>query len=75
MAGATAIVQGFGNVGSIAAAALAARGVRVIGVSDHTACYFDARGLDVPALLRHVAAHGVLAGFSTRGAVRPRPNC
>jgi glutamate dehydrogenase (NAD(P)+) len=71
MDGATAIVQGFGNVGSIAAAALAARGVRVIGVSDHTACYFDARGLDVPALLRHVAARGALAGFSTELAFSP----
>jgi glutamate dehydrogenase (NAD(P)+) len=52
MMGATAIVQGFGNVGSVTAAALAARGVKLLGVSDHTACYFDPKGLDVPALLR-----------------------
>ncbi len=65
MNGATAVVQGFGNVGSYAAATLAERGARVIGVSDHTACYADRRGLDVPALLRHVARSGVLAGFST----------
>lgn len=69
--GATAIVQGFGNVGSITAATLAARGVRVIGVSDHTACYFDPRGLDVPALLRHAAATGKLAGFSNQMAFDP----
>jgi glutamate dehydrogenase (NAD(P)+) len=71
-AGATAIVQGFGNVGSISALALAERGVKIIGVSDHTACYFDARGLDLPALLRHQATHGVLAGFSTEAAFDPR---
>jgi glutamate dehydrogenase (NAD(P)+) len=71
MDGATAVVQGFGNVGSIAAASLAARGVRVIGVSDHTACYVDRRGLDVPALLRHTAAQGVLAGFSNELAADP----
>jgi glutamate dehydrogenase (NAD(P)+) len=71
MMGATAIVQGFGNVGSIAAATLASRGVKVIGVSDHTACYFDAKGLDVPALLRHVAASGKLAGFSNELAFDP----
>jgi glutamate dehydrogenase (NAD(P)+) len=65
MTGATAIVQGFGNVGSVTVAALAARGVKVIGVSDHTACYFDPKGLDVPALLRHGAAHGTLATFSS----------
>src|SRR4051812_18990740 len=38
---ATAIVQGFGNVGGVAAEALHARGVRVLGVSDHSAAYFD----------------------------------
>ncbi len=71
MTGATAIIQGFGNVGSITAASLAARGVKVIGVSDHTACYFDAKGLDVPALLRHAAATGKLAGFSNELAADP----
>ncbi len=71
MTGATAIIQGFGNVGSVTAASLAARGVKVIGVSDHTACYFDAKGLDVPALLRHAAATGKLAGFSNELAADP----
>jgi len=61
----TAIVQGFGNVGSIAALELARRGVRVTGVSDHSACYFDAKGLDVPALVEHAGRHGSLAGFSS----------
>ncbi len=69
--GATAIIQGFGNVGSITAASLASRGVKVIGVSDHTACYFDAKGLDVPALLKHVAAAGKLAGYSNEMAFDP----
>jgi glutamate dehydrogenase (NAD(P)+) len=69
--GATAIVQGFGNVGSVVAGSLAERGVKVIGVSDHTACYHDSKGLDVAALLRHAAAHGVLAGFSNELAFDP----
>jgi glutamate dehydrogenase (NAD(P)+) len=69
--GARAIVQGFGNVGAITAATLAARGVRLIGVSDHTACYFDRRGLDVPALLHYAEAHGTLAGFSNELAFDP----
>src|ERR1700742_5164957 len=38
-AGATAIVQGFGNVGSVTAETLVQRGVKILGVSDHTACY------------------------------------
>jgi glutamate dehydrogenase (NAD(P)+) len=70
-AGATAIVQGFGNVGSISAKALVERGVRIIGVSDHTACYHDPKGLDVAALLRHVGTHRVLAGFSTEALADP----
>jgi glutamate dehydrogenase (NAD(P)+) len=69
---ATAIIQGFGNVGSVTAAALAQRGAKVIGVADHTACYFDSAGLDVPALLRHAAKKGVLAGFSNQLSFDPR---
>ncbi|MEJ0019531.1 MAG: Glu/Leu/Phe/Val dehydrogenase [Acetobacteraceae bacterium] len=70
--GASAIVQGFGNVGSYTVETLAQRGVRIIGVSDHTACYFDPRGLDAQALLRHARAHGVLAGFSSQAMFDPR---
>jgi glutamate dehydrogenase (NAD(P)+) len=70
-AASTAIVQGFGNVGSVSAAALAERGIRIVGVSDHTACYYDAKGLDVDALVGHAAEHGVLAGFSSEAVCDP----
>ena len=65
-------MQGFGNVGSYAAQTLAERGLKLLGVSDHTACYYDPRGLDVPALLRHAAENGVLAGFSNQLSFDPR---
>lgn len=68
---ATAIVQGFGNVGSVTALELAKRGVKIIGVSDHTAAYFDRRGLDVIALEAHVSKHRVLAGYSTAALYDP----
>jgi glutamate dehydrogenase (NAD(P)+) len=71
-AGATAIVQGFGNVGSVSAMALAERGVTILGVADHTACFYDAKGLDVASLLRHVAQRGVLAGWSTEAVCDPQ---
>ncbi len=58
-------------VGSVTAASLAQQGTRVLGVSDHTACYFDPRGLDVPALIRHAEAHGTLAGWSNEAAFDP----
>ena len=47
----TAAVQGFGNVGSIAVKELAKIGVRVIGVSDRTGGFVDAKGLPVDKLL------------------------
>ncbi len=68
---ATAIVQGFGNVGSVTAENLHIRGVRVIGVSDHTAAYYDPTGLDVAALMAHVAQHGTLAGYSDEAFIDP----
>lgn len=62
--GSTAIVQGFGNVGSVAAMDLAERGVRIVGVSDKNAAYYDPAGFDVAALTAHVERHGELAGYS-----------
>lgn len=70
--GATAIVQGYGNVGSVSALTLAEMGVRIIGVSDHTACYHDPRGLDLAAIERHMSVHGVLAGFSSELLLDPK---
>jgi glutamate dehydrogenase (NAD(P)+) len=67
----TAIVQGFGNVGSVAALDLAARGVKIIGVSDHSAAYFDARGLNIAALAEHATRHHQLLGYSSEGLFDP----
>jgi glutamate dehydrogenase (NAD(P)+) len=61
---ATAVLQGFGNVGSYAALELHQFGLKVIAVSDHTGALYDAAGLDIPALMRHAAEHGSLAGYS-----------
>ena len=70
--GSTAVVQGFGNVGSVSAYALARRfGVRITGVSDHTAALYDAAGLPLDAIERHVAERGVLAGFSNQVGIDP----
>ena len=69
---ATAILQGFGNVGSHAALGLAARGVRITGISDHTVALHDARGFDVKAAADHVARNGALKGFADQAEVSPR---
>ncbi len=69
--GATAIVQGFGNVGMHAALGLAARGVKIVGVSDHTAAYYDPKGLVARDLANHAARTGELAGWSTEAVIDP----
>ena len=57
-------VQGFGNVGSVAARLFSEAGARVVAVQDHGGTLYREAGLDVPALLAHVAAYGSVAGFA-----------
>jgi glutamate dehydrogenase (NAD(P)+) len=47
----TAVVQGFGNVGSVAAKELAKIGVKIIGVSDRTGGFVDTNGLPIDKML------------------------
>ncbi|KAA5543014.1 response regulator [Roseiconus nitratireducens] len=58
----TAVVQGFGNVGSHAAQFLEALGVKIIGVSDATTGIHNPNGLSVAALLEHVKENRFLKG-------------
>jgi len=51
VAGLTAVVQGFGNVGSVAARELTKIGVKIIGVSDRTGGFVDSHGLPIEKLL------------------------
>jgi glutamate dehydrogenase (NAD(P)+) len=69
--GATAVVQGFGNVGSVTAQVLSMMGLKVIGISDHTGAFHDPAGLDIHAALAHVARKGTLAGFAPQAASDP----
>jgi glutamate dehydrogenase (NAD(P)+) len=59
----TAVVQGFGNVGSVTCQDLAQRGVRVVAVGDRYGSIRNPRGIDVAALLRHVAEGQLLRDF------------
>ncbi len=60
------IVQGFGNVGGVAAQELADRGSSVIAVSDISGGVYSPNGIDVASAHEWVALHGSLADF---------PNC
>jgi len=56
-------VQGFGNVGGIAGKLFAEAGARVVAVQDHGGTIYREAGLDVLALLAHVARTGSVGGF------------
>jgi glutamate dehydrogenase (NAD(P)+) len=57
------VVQGFGNVGGIAALELYERGATVLAVSDVSGGVLEEDGLDVPALHEYVREHGSLEGI------------
>ncbi|MEI9962821.1 MAG: Glu/Leu/Phe/Val dehydrogenase [Limisphaerales bacterium] len=64
MSKATAVVQGFGNVGSITALSLARYGAKVIAVSDAFGGIHNSKGLDLFALEKYVAEKKTVVGFS-----------
>jgi glutamate dehydrogenase (NAD(P)+) len=68
----TAIVQGFGNVGSVAALSLAYKsGVKVVGISDAYAAIYNPKGIDVKAAEQHMLKKGNLRAFDQGDHVDP----
>ena len=63
LAGQRCVVQGFGNVGGVAAEELASRGAAVIAVSDVSGGIVADDGLDLALVRAWVAQQGSLAGF------------
>ena len=59
----TVAVQGFGNVGSWAARTMHERGARIVAASDKYGGIYNANGLDLRLLVRHVAETGTVTGF------------
>jgi len=60
----TVAVQGFGNVGSVAAELLAEQGCTVVAVSDVTGGYYNGNGLDLKELQNYVEQNeGTLEGY------------
>ena len=62
--GARIAVQGFGNVGSVAAKMFAAAGAKVLAVQDHSGTVYNANGLDVVALADYSEKNRGIAGFA-----------
>lgn len=69
LSGTKVAVQGFGNVGSIAAQTLHEMGCQIVAVSDISGGYYNPDGLDVPALIDYAARHPrhLLEGYYAPG--------
>ncbi len=62
--GATAVIQGYGNVGSVAALSMAKQGIKIIAVSDAFGGIYNPNGLDLNLLDAHVAAMRSVVGYA-----------
>ena len=62
------VVQGFGNVGSIAAMLLEEHGAKIVGISDVTGGYVNDNGVNVKSAIAYAQEHHSLDGF--RGGER-----
>ncbi len=65
----TVAIQGFGNVGSIAAELMANEGATIVAVSDASGGIANLKGLDIPALIEHTREHSCVSGFSGGDAI------
>jgi glutamate dehydrogenase (NAD(P)+) len=63
------IVQGFGNVGGMAAKLMARAGFKIICVIEYDGAVYNRNGLDIPALMKHRAETGSINGFPEAEAV------
>ncbi|RFC42283.1 MAG: glutamate dehydrogenase (NAD(P)+) [Verrucomicrobia bacterium] len=66
---ATAIVQGFGNVGSETALAMDAYGIKVIGISDYTTAIYNPKGIDLKKAVTYLKCQRVLHHFDGGEAI------
>jgi glutamate dehydrogenase (NAD(P)+) len=64
-------VQGFGNVGGVAARLFSETGARVVAVQDHGGTIYNEAGMDVVALLAHVAQNGSVADYEGAEIMEP----
>jgi glutamate dehydrogenase (NAD(P)+) len=69
LAGARVAIQGFGNVGAIAAQTLHVEGCRIVAASDSRGGVYNEKGIDPDDLIRHKQETGSVAGYRGCDAV------
>lgn len=69
----TVVIQGYGNVGAVAAQSLALKGgMKIIAISDAYGAFFHPSGIDILKADTHVAKHGDLRGFADAEPIDPQ---
>ena len=68
--GASVVVQGFGNVGSVTADLMQKMGCKIVAVSDVTGGYYNKRGLDIPGMIAYTKKNRTLEGYKADGIER-----
>jgi glutamate dehydrogenase (NAD(P)+) len=63
------VIQGFGNVGGMAAKLMSRAGFKVICIIEWDAAVYNANGLDIPALAKHRNETGSIKGFTGGEAI------
>jgi glutamate dehydrogenase (NAD(P)+) len=58
------IIQGFGNVGGMAARLMSRDGFKVTSIIEYDVAVYNPRGLDIDALMRHRRETGSIGGFA-----------
>ncbi len=63
--GTTVAVQGFGNVGSVAAQLLAREGCKIVAIGDRSMSLYNKAGIDIDDAIAHVAKNRSLEGYKS----------
>ncbi len=66
------VIQGFGNVGGMAARLMAKRGFRIIAIVEYDGAVYNANGLDIEALMAHRKETGSINEFEGGEAMDKR---
>jgi glutamate dehydrogenase (NAD(P)+) len=67
--GTTVAIQGFGNVGSVAAQLLAREGCKIVAIGDRSVALYNKNGIDVDDAIAYVKKHRSLEGYDKADAI------
>jgi len=70
--GKTFVLQGFGNVGKYAAKVLEEKGMKMIGVADHSVCLYNPQGFSVMELFEYMRSNSSLKEYGQGTALKSK---